>query len=480
MKSIIHTENVDVTYNAGKSNEFKALVDINIEIASREYIIFFGASGSGKSTLLYSIFGVLAPTAGKVIVKGDSIYDYDPMELVMYQRKTMGIMYQSFNLIPSITVLDNVALPLIFAGVPSDIRDRRAMDLLERYGIAHVAHKRPTLLSGGQQQRVSVARSLVNDPEILIADEPVGNLDAVSAEAVMNTLEEINLRDKKTVLLVTHDAKYLPYAHRVFYMDYGKVERIVMNPEKRQVNKVRPGEIIVTEIEQLARIYPYDTPEQLRVKSLVNFITQNLTFDQIVRLEKVTQKVIEGVMSQDQFIALLTTPFETGGIGVRPKDATAMALKLYHLLEQSHDIIRFRRAGKDKDALERTHLELIKNIQGYIIEEYRIETDSIQLEHLTKAVTARVFGYIPKDEFHKQLMLPVDQGGGGFDNYIARDLSRYLEKLMAQGVAHYAQKQEKGPTKDNLHALQAKKFEEMDKPLLSKIAALFHRKKEES
>jgi putative ABC transport system ATP-binding protein len=118
MRNIIITENVDVTYNPGQSNEFKALVDVSIEIAAREYIIFFGPSGCGKSTLLYSIFGVLAPTSGRVIVKGDSVYDYAPMELVMYQRKTMGIMYQSFNLIPSLTVLDNVQLPLIFAGFP--------------------------------------------------------------------------------------------------------------------------------------------------------------------------------------------------------------------------------------------------------------------------------------------------------------------------------------------------------------------------
>jgi putative ABC transport system ATP-binding protein len=477
MRSIIRTENVDVTYNAGKSNEFKALANVNIEIASREYIIFFGASGSGKSTLLYSIFGVLAPTAGKVIVKGDSIYDYSPMEIVMYQRKTMGIMYQSFNLIPSITVLDNVALPLIFAGVPTAIRERRAMDLLERYGIAHVAHKRPTLLSGGQQQRVSVARSLVNDPEILIADEPVGNLDAVSAEAVMNTLEEINMRDRKTVLLVTHDAKYLPYAHRVFYMDYGRVDRIVMNPEKRQIKKVRPGETIVTEIEQLARIYPYDTPDQLRVKSLVNFITQTLTFDQIVRLEKVTQHVIEGLMSHDRFYEVLTGPFDQGGVGIKPKEAAYMGIKLFTLLDQSADVIRFRRAHDNKDVTDMSALDLVKQIQGYILTEYKVEPDSKQLEHLTKSVTSRVFGYITKEEFHRQLEIPVTEGGGGFDAYVGRDLSRYLEKLIAQGVSHYQQKQEKAPTKDNLHVQQAKKFEEMDKGILGKLSGMLHKKK---
>jgi putative ABC transport system ATP-binding protein len=478
MRAIIQTEDVDVTYNAGKTNEFKALKGVTCDIAAREYIIFFGPSGAGKSTLLYSICGVLAPTAGKVIVKGDSVYDYEPMELVHYQRKTMGIMYQSFNLIPSLTVLDNVQLPLIFAGFPPSTRERRAMDLLDRFGIAHVAHKRPALLSGGQQQRVSVARSLVNDPEILIADEPVGNLDAVSAEAVMNTLEEINEHDKKTVLLVTHDAKYLPYAHRVFYLDYGKIDRIVPNPEKRQVIKVRPGETIVTEIEQLARIYPYDTPEQLRVKSLINFLTQNLSFDQIVRLEQMTQHVIEGVLSAEQFRAILVVDFEQGGCGIKPKQADEMTRRMFQVLEQSKDVVRFRRVHRDQNTIDLQRTELVKNIHAYMVHEYKLEPDSRLIEQLTKMVTVRVYGYITREEFHRQLRLPVDEGGGGFDIYTAADLSRYLEKLIAQGVSHFQQHQEAKPDSTNLHAAQAKKFEDMDKGgLLGTFKRLLHLQK---
>ncbi len=478
MRSIITTEKVDVTYNPGQSNEFKALVNVSIEIAAREYIIFFGPSGCGKSTLLYSIFGVLAPTSGKVIVKGDSVYELDPVDFVMYQRKTMGIMYQSFNLIPSLTVLDNVQLPLIFAGMPPSVRERQAMELLERFGIAHVAHKRPSLLSGGQQQRVSVARSLVNDPEILIADEPVGNLDAVSAEAVMNTLDEINRNDKKTVLLVTHDAKYLPYAHRVFYLDYGKVDRIVANPEKRQIIKVRPGETIVTEIEQLARIYPYDTPEQLRVKSLINFLTQNLSFDQIVRLEKMTQHVIEGVVSEHQFQDELTTDYEQGGCGIKPPQAEEMTRRMFQVLEQSKDIVRFRRTPQAENTIDMARLELIKRIQVYMIGEYAIEQDSRLLERLTKMITNRVYGYITREECHRQLRLPIEDGGGGFDIYLAADLSRYLEKLIAQGVSHFQQHQEAKPDSNSIHAQQAKKFEEMDKGMFAKLAGILHRKKE--
>lgn len=480
MRSIITTENVDVTYNAGQSNEFKALKDVTCEIAAREYIIFFGPSGCGKSTLLYSIFGVLEPTAGKVIVKGDSVYDYAPMDLVMYQRKTMGIMYQSFNLIPSLSVLDNVQLPLIFAGFPPSTRERRAMDLLDRFGIAHVAHKRPSLLSGGQQQRVSVARSLVNDPEILIADEPVGNLDAVSAEAVMNTLDEINLNDKKTVLLVTHDAKYLPYAHRVFYLDYGRIDRIVPNPEKRQIIKVRPGETIVTEIEQLARIYPYDTPEQLRVKSLINFLTQNLSFDQIVRLEQMTQRVIEGVLSEAQFRGVLVTDYELGGCGIKPQQADMITKRMYQVLLQSGDVVRFRRVTRGQDTIDLVRTDLVKHLHGYLVVECKLDPDSQLIERLTKMVSARVYGYITREEFHRQLRLPAEDGGGGFDIYLASDISRYLEKLIAQGVSHFAQHQEARPDANNLHAQQAKKFEEQDKGLLHRLGGLLHHKKAEA
>lgn len=469
MRDIIHTENVDVRYNAGKSNEFQALKDVTCDIAAREYIIFFGPSGCGKSTLLYSIFGVLQPTSGKVIVKGDSVYDYSPMELVMYQRKTMGIMYQSFNLIPSLTVLDNVQLPLIFAGFAPSVRERRAMELLDRFGISHVAHKRPGLLSGGQQQRVSVARSLVNDPEILIADEPVGNLDFVSAEAVMNTLEQINLRDKKTVLLVTHDAKYLPYAHRVFYLDYGKIDRIVMNPEKRQIKKVRPGETIVTELEQLARIYPYDTPEQLRVKSLVNYLTQNLSFDQIVRLEQMTQHVIEGVLNEQQFKSILVTDYRQGGCGIKPKQAEDMTRRMFQMLHESQDIVRFRRVTRGEHTVDMARMELIKHIHGYMVAECGVEMDSKLLERLTKMVTNRVYGYISREDFHTQLRMSADEGGGGFDIYMAADLSRYLEKLIAQGVSHFQQHQEAKPESSNLHAAQAKKFAELEKGSIARL-----------
>jgi len=214
-----------------------------------------------------------------VLVKNENPYKYNVKQMVHFQRSTVGIIYQSFNLIPSLSVLDNVTLPLIFAGIGRAERDRRGMQLLKRFGVDQQAHKLSTNLSGGQSQRVAVARSLVNDPEILFADEPVGNLDSLSADAVMGTLEEINMKDRKTVILVTHDAKLLPYAHRVYYLRDGQVEREVINPQKKQIKQTDPGTSVLSEIEKLARIYPYASAEELRVKSIVNFLTQDIGFD---------------------------------------------------------------------------------------------------------------------------------------------------------------------------------------------------------
>lgn len=434
-RPIIYAENIEITYNLGKENEFKANKGTTIEIFEQEYIILFGPSGCGKSTLLYCIFGVLPPSAGKMYVNGESIYDYAPMQMVMFQRKTMGIMYQQFNLIPSITVLDNVALPLIFDGVPPRERNIRAMELCRRFMIDHVAHKRPTLLSGGQQQRVSVARSLVNDPQILIADEPVGNLDSVTAAQVMDTLAEINEKDKKTVLLVTHDAKYLPYAHRIVYMSDGRVERIVPNPEKKQILKLAPGTTIVTEIEQISRIYPYDSPSELQVKSIVNYLTQDFTFDQIVRIERLTEQVLVGRMDGESYLRLLMAPYESGGAGVAVAEASKMAKRLTDILERSRDIMRYRRSAFLEGAkVHARGTEYVNRIAEYIATELSLQLDASAKRNFEDIIAQRIGGFTKKDDFKQQLLSPVSEGGVGLPYKTMHDTTRLMEKLIAIGV----------------------------------------------
>ncbi len=432
-KPIIFGDKIEITYNPGKENEFKANKGTTVEIFDQEYIILFGPSGCGKSTLLYCMFGVLAPSAGKMFVNGESIYDYEPMQMVYFQRKTMGIMYQSFNLIPSITVLDNVALPLIFDNVAPRERNDRAMELCRRFMIDHVAHKRPTLLSGGQQQRVSVARSLVNDPQILIADEPVGNLDSITAAQVMDTLAEINDKDKKTVILVTHDAKYLPYAHRIVYMADGKIERIVPNPEKRQILKLAPGTTIVTEIEQIARIYPYDSPNELQVKSIVNYLIEELTFDQITRLQQVTESVIAGRMEISNYLRNLMNDFEKGGVGLPVARATEMSQKLSDILLHARDIQRYRRV-RAPGMTQLKSTDLVNRIAEFLATQLALPLDMTQKEHFETAIAQRIGGFVRREEFADQLGLPLAEGGVGLNKKQTFDTVRLLEKLIALGI----------------------------------------------
>ena len=194
---LIKTENLKVIYNLGKSNEARALDGVDIEIYPHEYIILFGPSGCGKSTLLYTILGLQRPTYGKVFIKGRDISQFSEKELTNYRRKEIGIIFQAYYLIPTLNVFQNVVLPKIFLSEKPNKRKIQVNTLLQRFGVFDQKTKLPTNLSGGQQQRVAIARALVNDPEIILADEPVGNLDSRSATIVMETLREINERDKK-------------------------------------------------------------------------------------------------------------------------------------------------------------------------------------------------------------------------------------------------------------------------------------------
>jgi ABC-type proline/glycine betaine transport system ATPase subunit len=313
-------------------------------------------------------------------------------------------------------------------------REEKAMELCKRFMIDKVANKRPPLLSGGQQQRVSVARSLVNDPEILIADEPVGNLDSITAAQVMDTLAEINEKDKKTVILVTHDAKYLPYAHRVVYMADGKIVRIVPNPEKRQIIQPPPGSTIITEIEQLSRIYPYDSPQELQVKSVINFITQDLTYDQILRLEKMTEQVINGRMNQDAYLRMLMLEYEKGGAGVDVSQASRMSERVDKVLTHGRDVARFRRMVAGATGIPKQ--QYVERIEQFLIDEIGLMLTHDQRRHLNEAIEYRIGGYTKKDDFTNQLILSVDQGGVGLSFKQTTDCSRLLEKMIAQGVMH--------------------------------------------
>lgn len=432
-KPLIICRNLDITYNAGKSNEYRALQAVNTDIYEGEYIILFGSSGCGKSTLMYAIQGSLPPAGGSLLIRGDDIYSYPPEDRVFFQRYIMGIIFQSFNLIGSLSVLDNVALPMIFCGVDKSTRERRAQMLLDRFGVGHVSHKRPNMLSGGQQQRVSVARSMVNDPQILLADEPTGNLDSVSTQQVMDKIDEINTFDQRTIIMVSHNAAHLSYAHRVYYLKDGRVVREVANPQRKQIKPVKEGETIVTELEQLARLFPYDSIETLRVKSLTNFLTQDYSFDQLQRLEKAIGLLIEGKIHKKKFIEMLMKKYEEGGAEIPRETAERMADISTTMIKESGDIHRFRSKNDSDAAFFEQHKYAVR-VREYLQEYHQIDLKKRGEENLAEIISDRLAGIDGEADFNKRLMEKEKEGGLQLRESIADDLSRYMEKLIALGV----------------------------------------------
>lgn len=432
-KPLIVARDLSIIYNKGKSNEFKALQNVNTDIYEGEYIILFGPSGCGKSTLMYSIQGSLPPGEGTLLIRGDDVYSYPPSERVYFQRYVMGIIFQSFNLIPSLSVLDNVALPMIFCNTDKTTRNRRAQSLLDRFGVGHVSHKIPAMLSGGQQQRVSVARSMVNDPKILLADEPTGNLDSVSTQQVMDKIDEINTFDRRTIIMVSHNAAHLSYAHRVYYLKDGFIVREVVNPQRKQIKPVREGETIVTELEQLARLFPYDSVETLRVKSMVNFLTQDYTFEQLSRIERAIGLFIQGRIDRDNFIKGLVLPAERGGVGVSEQEARTMATATQKMIDRSTDIKRFR-ARKENDNIFFSQHKLAERMRDHLVQEFRIKLTKEQDEHLVEMIADRVTGVVTESEMNERLAKGVRAGGLALSEKEADTMTRYFEKIIAQGV----------------------------------------------
>ena len=428
---IIKLKDLEITYNLGKENEYRATRGVTMDVYPGEFVAFFGPSGCGKSTIFYSILGILEPSAGQLYVKGENPYSFSPEEMVRFQTKIIGIIYQAFYLITSLSVAENVALPQIFHGVSPGKRKKWALQILKRFGMEEHGDKYPDNLSGGQSQRVSVARAMVNNPNILLADEPTGNLDSVSTKQVMESLAEINSVDKKTVIMITHNAAQLSYCHRVFYMKDGKLERIVPNPGKKQIAKIDRQKILVTEMDQLSKIFPYASPTDLKVKSLVNYLTQDLNFYQLQRLEELVQGVVERKVSKDAFRASLNFSYKKGGINLSADRASFMAEKVDKVLKQSADARRFRRRFERNNFFSREMI-LINRLTKYLSAEYSDELNSIQNKRLKDLVYKRISGLVTRNEFKENMRIPLEQGGMGLPRGKSRKILHHFEKILIQ------------------------------------------------
>jgi putative ABC transport system ATP-binding protein len=218
---IVEATDLARTYASGET-QVAALDGLSLQVKRGEFVALMGPSGSGKSTLLNILAGLERPTGGRIAVDGVDLGALDEKGLARYRRGTVGIVFQAFNLLPRYRVLENVAFPLLFAGVPESERLRRAKAILERLGMSARAHHRPNQLSGGEMQRTAIARALVTEPSLLLADEPTGNLDTANGEALLAILAELHAKGQ-TIVLVTHEDSVAGRAERVVRMRDGKV-----------------------------------------------------------------------------------------------------------------------------------------------------------------------------------------------------------------------------------------------------------------
>jgi putative ABC transport system ATP-binding protein len=238
--AIIRLEELDKTYVLGGEVIVRALQGVNLEIYAGSYVAIMGPSGSGKSTMLNMLGCLDRPTSGHYYLGGEDVSRMPDDTLSEARGKKIGFIFQSYNLIAQLTVLENIQVPLLYQG--KDVRQfhQRCTELAELVGLGDRLHHRPNQLSGGQQQRVAIARSLVNDPLMMLADEPTGNLDSKTGQEVLELISRLN-RDGKTIVLVTHDERVAARAHRVIHMKDGQIDREVINRPQSQPTPTASG-----------------------------------------------------------------------------------------------------------------------------------------------------------------------------------------------------------------------------------------------
>lgn len=228
LEDLIVLKDLRKVYRMG-DEKIIALNDINLTIGRREFVCLIGTSGSGKSTLLNMMAGLEKPTKGEIIISNLHIEKMNEKDVTKFRQLNIGFVFQSYNLISTLSAMENVSLGLTFKGVPKNERDKMAKKMLENVGLGNRLHHKPQEMSGGQQQRVSIARAFVDNPKIVFADEPTGNLDTKTTYEVMDLITGMAKENNQTLIIVTHDIEISDYAHRVIYLRDGSIERIEEN-----------------------------------------------------------------------------------------------------------------------------------------------------------------------------------------------------------------------------------------------------------
>lgn len=240
MIPVIQVKDLYKIYRVGDT-KVRALNGVDFTIYKGEFCSIVGTSGSGKSTLLNMLAGLEKPTKGEIVIAGEHMEQKSENQLVRFRREHIGFIFQSFNLMPTMNAIENVALPLTFQGMDKKARNKKAEAMLNLVGLTKHKKHRPTQMSGGQQQRVGVARALVVDPEIIFADEPTGNLDSNTSREVMELMKKVVREKKQTLVMVTHDNYLAGFADRIFHIKDGKIVAIDDNTQDRENREETTG-----------------------------------------------------------------------------------------------------------------------------------------------------------------------------------------------------------------------------------------------
>ncbi len=424
MDVIIKIENVNLWYEKGTPVEVHTLKNINLEIERGDYVAFFGPSGCGKTTMLYSISGIDRFQEGKVLINGRDISGLTNQELAIFRQTGIGIVFQQFNLVPSLTVLKNVGLPMLFVGISSEKADIEAMKLLERLNLKDFADRYPHELSGGQQQRVGIARALANNPPIIIADEPLGNLDSVNAKLTLEFLKELNEKDGRTIIMVTHEAWSLRDVKTIYHMKDGEITNI------EKVKKVEEVEPVAT-----APVQEISQAEQLEVEAdhksvriLANFLLRGYSIEEIVRFEQFTNEFFSQKIDKEQLYKMIDLPYKDGGVGLYKNKAIRVTNYLAEVLEKRKELKSMYDLIDNNPELPIS--EEVTMIRNWLLQDHDKKLSYFQIKAFDQVISDRIRHFLPQDKVVEMLNLPIKKFGAGFTFRAAQTMSEKLELVL--------------------------------------------------
>jgi putative ABC transport system ATP-binding protein len=446
MSQIIKTENLNLWYEKGKPVEVHALKNINISIEKGDYAAFFGPSGCGKTTMLYAISGIDRFQEGKVLINDRDISGLSNQELAIFRQTGIGIVFQQFNLVPSLTVLKNVALPMLFVGITSDKAELEASKLIERLDLTKYKDRYPHELSGGQQQRVGIARALANDPPIIIADEPLGNLDSVNAKLVLEFLKTLNVKDGRTIIMVTHESWSLRDAKTIFHMKDGvviEVEKTKNNIEKESITESANKDInhvplnldlkIKDQDDNKSRkskidIKNIDNEEKISARILANFLLRGYSMDEIRRFESFVNDRFENKIDDKEFKKLINKSYKDGGVGLWKKKADRVVSYLEGIIDKRKNVSHiYEIIGKNPEI---SILDEIRIIRNWVLEGYTGKLSELQIVALDQVVSDRIRGFIPADKVVEILDLSNKKFGVGLSFRASQLIAEKLELIL--------------------------------------------------